>query len=614
MKTILCVRLLNWPVDRILRKSVQPRRSQQSAVGSQQERAGSGQQAAGSKSLAEGRSYQEEYPKKDGRYSLPTSPLLPAARCPLPAYSLPTSLLLPAARCLRPAPSRPLLLTRTLASRQIVVGLCDRAKAAGVRRGMTLSQARSMAGEVQHQEHQPLKDAAGLEALARWMMRFTPVVALDTPLAVGGDGAVVKLTYSGRYYNRLQTVQHKVRPDELAVAEHGLFLDLTGCERVFHGLDNLLDQIRRAVAGFGLSAQIAVGPTPGAAWANTFGDSFDSIPVVGLRLTGEILHQLHHLGIRTLGQLLKVPRDSLPARFGPLLNLRLDQLQGKVYEPLTPLRFIAPISARIDFDGPVESLEAIWLTFKKLIEQITVDLTRQGKGARLMQVTFWRAYREQLTQTIRLSRPSRDPVNLFNLLQCALESLQTEDGFLSIELNVTLAEKISDQQIPLLAHEQYAGEGELLKLIERLRLRLGERTVLRAEPVQSHMPERAWQATEWINPSAKKPSRSPTQAKPLTDPAELYLPAHRPLRLLAPIEVKVMVSPSEDDDGRPIFFREGNILHPIRHAAGPERIGCEWWLGRRHTRDYYEIEDTSGQRFWLFRVRSTRKWYRQGEF
>ncbi|HEX8524353.1 MAG TPA: hypothetical protein VF669_19010, partial [Tepidisphaeraceae bacterium] len=88
----------------------------------------------------------------------------------------------------------------------------------------------------------------------------------------------------------------------------------------------------------------------------------------------------------------------------------------------------------------------------------------------------------------------------------------------------------------------------------------------------------------------------------------------RPLQLLDPVEVNVMVSPSDDRDGRPILFRHNHNVHELRHAIGPERISGEWWRGHHKTRDYFEVEDQQGKRFWLFRVNETHKWFLHGTF
>ena len=75
-----------------------------------------------------------------------------------------------------------------------------------------------------------------------------------------------------------------------------------------------------------------------------------------------------------------------------------------------------------------------------------------------------------------------------------------------------------------------------------------------------------------------------------------------------------MVSPSHDRDGRPILFRRDGKTHEVQYAVGPERICGQWWHGRDKTRDYFDVEDAAGRRYWVFHVLETNKWYLHGEF
>jgi protein ImuB len=75
-----------------------------------------------------------------------------------------------------------------------------------------------------------------------------------------------------------------------------------------------------------------------------------------------------------------------------------------------------------------------------------------------------------------------------------------------------------------------------------------------------------------------------------------------------------MVSPSDDAEGRPVAFTHGRDVRRVIHAIGPERIAGPWWEGNDKTRDYFDVEDATGRRFWLFRVRQTGKWYLHGVF
>jgi protein ImuB len=106
---------------------------------------------------------------------------------------------------------------------------------------------------------------------------------------------------------------------------------------------------------------------------------------------------------------------------------------------------------------------------------------------------------------------------------------------------------------------------------------------------------------------------------------------HRPLTLLpAPQEIRVTVSPSEDRDGRPIQFSGGDGIdaggtgrvgrvgrgrvHRVVHWVGPERIAGQWWEGHNKTRDYFDVEDETGRRYWIFRVQESGRWFLHGMF
>ncbi|MFI5136510.1 MAG: hypothetical protein ACHQIM_01700 [Sphingobacteriales bacterium] len=54
-------------------------------------------------------------------------------------------------------------------------------------------------------------------------------------------------------------------------------------------------------------------------------------------------------------------------------------------------------------------------------------------------------------------------------------------------------------------------------------------------------------------------------------------------------------------DYPPMLFRYKGKTHQVKKADGPERIEREWWLEEGDHRDYYNVEDQDGQRYWLFR-------------
>jgi protein ImuB len=558
--------------------------------------------------------------------------------------------------------ANPLIVIQSTANRQEVIAVSDEARAFGIRVGMTLAQARALCSHVEHLEHEPDRDAVALEALARWMMRFTPVVAIGS-----GQTSANSVEPRSAVNGRLKSNSSNHQP----LTTNHLFLDLTGCERVFKGLDNILIRIESAMKRFRIGYRLAVAPTPGAAWAIAFASPFppkstirdtgvppvrvnleqkdpliwkqsararrpchdsavsipviqdpsylprilDPLPPIALRISHETALALNHLGIHTIGQLMKLPRNALPARFGDELLLRLDQALGNIPEPLVPLQPFSPIQARMDFDGAVDNLEAIWIVFKRLVTRIVAELLKRGHGAQELEVEFYRPYAVTLHKTISLSRASRDPANLFNLLRCAMEHLETDVGFLGIKLIVSRSQRVNDEQIQLLEHEEFIAETELSHLIERLRIRLGNEVLAQPALVESYVPEIAYSwhrlsaCVDRVKQSSTAVLDQPTQAKSLCHSVV------RPLHLLKmPQEIRTIVSPSDDCEGFPISFTWKGQVHRLLHTTGPERIAGQWWQGHHRTRDYFDVEDEMGERFWVFRVRETNKWYVHGEY
>jgi len=473
-------------------------------------------------------------------------------------------------------------LVETSGVKQVIVAACEDALGKGIRLGMTPTQARAIDAQISICPYQPDGDVRALRAAARWMMRFTPTVAVESP--------------------------------------DSLFLDVSGLERIMGDDRTVLQRIDEATRPLRLQIHLAIAPTPGAAWAlavygpdrcqvappERLRERLSELPMRALRLDSEAIQRLHQLGLHTIGQILKLPRPSLAARFGSSLLMRIDQAFGEMAEPLVGLQCVSPIVSDMEFEYAVESLETIWWILKQMIGQIAEPLCSRGQGARIIKATFRQAYAPSIEKIVHLARPSREPANLFNLLQLALETLEAQSGFTGIRLEIILAERLSPEQIPLIQHEQHAAQIEWDRLIERLGVRMEKGAVLFARTIQSHVPERAF---AWVEPQA-----SPPLAMRHQDTAYVRS-ARRPLSLLPlPILIGVMVSPSEDREGRPISFTYRGIVHRLPIVAGPERIGGIWWNGNDKTRDYFDVQTPTGRRFWIFRVRQTGKWYLHGIF
>lgn len=453
---------------------------------------------------------------------------------------------------------------------------------------MSLANARAIWPEVGVWESDEAGDERGLRAIARWMVRYSPVVALE-----GSDAVLV---------------------------------DLTGTQRCLGNPAEVMSRVEGEVGRWGLTVRLAVAPTGGAAWALASAgrhgavvgwgellEALSPLPVAALRIDTSSADALHRLGVTTVGALLRLPRGELPARFGAELLGRVDRVLGRVPEVLVAVGEAVRLREEVRFEEATTSLEALHAAMGVLCERLTRGLRLRGKGARRLRLWLRRAYGEAVEREVWLASASRDAARWMELLRHATESLPAgvggewggEEGFIAVELLVEQEEALSDQQTDYLGLEASVTHGAWSRLVESLSARLGSGggEVVRPRLVESYVPER----------SVGFGSDEATQRR--SDGGGEGWFGRRPVRVFdPPREVRVMVAPNDDREGRPLaVFMEGRVLR-ITHAAGPQRVGGEWWRGHFRTRDYFDAHEESGRRLWLFRVLENGRWFWQGEY
>lgn len=450
-----------------------------------------------------------------------------------------------------------------------------KARALGLTAGMTLAEARAIHPAILTDAANPAADAAALEALARYLVRYTPLVALD-----GRDG---------------------------------ILMDVTGCPHLFGGERTMLSDIKGRLARAGITACAAMAETVGAAWAlaryktdNRAGSIVDKgtsltaispLPVRALRLDDATSLMLNRLGLKSIGSITSLPRAALARRFrgNPAkavteLLEKLDQALGRRDEPISPLTPLPEWQVKQAFMEPAQHLEQVELALDALTEDLCLVLAEGERGARRLQLDAYRVDGTVQSLLVGLTRPSRDKAHMLRLFAEKLANLDAGFGFDLLTLSALESERLMPAQVGDLRQEEAHSTALLM---DRLAARLGPGAVLRLRHNASHLPERAQTVTT-------QGSRTLGADELGWDHCPTTTTAPRPLRLLPrPEPVDVL---SAVPEGAPRSFRWRRVEHRVVKAEGPERIANEWWTqADDRTRDYYRVEVTGGSRFWLFR-------------
>ena len=353
-----------------------------------------------------------------------------------------------------------------------------------------------------------------------------------------------------------------------------LLLEVQSSLGLFGPWPHLETRLREELNTLGFQHRITLAPNPAAArvLANahdglavtdteTLPDVVAALPVERIGLPREVATALARMGLRTLKQILEMPRDGLAQRFTAGVLQHIDTLFG--HQPLA-LDFHRPpdvFDARLELNFEVESHQALLFPLRRLTADLAAYLAGRDSGVQRFALHLEHRNLTDSQVPVGLLSAERDPAMLFELTRGRLENLQLPAPVLAIRLIARELPAFTPAHRELFEERpQQSLPWEQLR--ERLRARLGDDAVQGLGARYDHRPECAWQP----QPGRNEPP---------------FSTAPRPGWLLA----------------------ESKPLHEasLRILAGPERIESGWWDGSDVRRDYYLVETRAGQRGWAFR-------------
>lgn len=445
--------------------------------------------------------------------------------------------------------------------RMMITAVSPLAFSFGVETGMRAADAKAICPGLEVLDDKADRPRNLLRGLGEWCVRYSPIVAIDE---FGMDG---------------------------------LLLDVSGCTHLWGGERGYLKEIVSRLKGKGYTVRLAIADTPGAAWAvSHYGKITPLIPASGqadallnlvpdaLRLDAVVLAKLRKMGFYHIKSFIGMPRSVLRRRFGEDFLLRLAQAIGTEPEVLVPLQIPVAFSERLACLEPIKTKVGIEIAITKLLESLCGRMQSEGKGLRTGVLTGYRIDGKVVQISIGTSGATHSISHLFKLFQLKIDQIRPALG---IEFFVLDAPKVDDVEVPqeeMWSAKPGLDDQSVIRLLDRVAGKVGSQVIQRYLPATRYWPERAAFRSLSIT---EKPISAWRVDKPR--PTEL-------LKKPFPIEVMALIP-----DHPPKFFIYKGTRHIVVKADGPERIEREWWLDQGEHRDYYQVEDEQGGRYWLFR-------------
>jgi protein ImuB len=491
---------------------------------------------------------------------------------------------------------KPLILMTTTERQETVARCCAQCANCGIRPGMTVAEAKALCPAARVVLFDQSRSRQAMDLLAKWAMRFSPVVMVDRApsgrFPEGGRGGG-------------------------GVLPEGLLLDVTGETHLFGSEHLLLSEIAARLRRIGFTARLAIAPTVGGAWALArFGPhalavvgeeqlqrALESLPIGALRISPEVVAGLRQVGIDRVGHLLKIPREGLLTRFGEELLMRLDQAMGRMTEMIEPLRVADPVAVERMFEGATTQLEAVMVTVRELLEALQRELLERESGIRGVRVELKRINMPPASRELVVGRATRDAKHVWNLLRPKVEQMHLGHGVEAVMLTAYWVERIRHRQTGAweMGEMQDTHDEEYEAFLDTLVNRWGEKRVLVAHAVASHMPEAARQFRSVREKVALNEKVGPTDVLFVDRPSILLEhPERAEVTFLQP-------------DHPPTQMNWRGKLEQLANGSGPERIVTAWWGARlSSTRDYFKMQTEEGLWVWLFRELETDRWFVHG--
>jgi len=358
---------------------------------------------------------------------------------------------------------------------------------------------------------------------------------------------------------------------DVALLPQAIVLEIGRSMSLFGPWPRLAARLREDLQQLGFRHCLAAAPTPHAARmlagvadgieiadAKNLRETLQRLPVAQADLPENAASELAGMGLRTLGQVLRAPRDGLQRRFGKGLLQALDRLVGAAPDGLKRFRPPDVFDQHIEFAGEVANLSALLFPLRRLTADLAAYLAGRDGGVQRFAVKLEQRANATLVN-VELLEPLRDPEQLFELARGRLEALRLREPVLAMRVLATELPPLVPNGRDLF-DQRPAHALTMTQLRERLRARLGDSAVYRLRGTIDPRPERGQSRESDLSADAE--SRS------------------RPTWLLE----------------RPIPLRGS----PPRLLAGPERLETGWWDGGPVRRDYYVAQTAKGQRAWIF--------------
>jgi protein ImuB len=318
-----------------------------------------------------------------------------------------------------------------------------------------------------------------------------------------------------------------------------------------------------------------------------------ALPLECLAPPSTVAATLARWGLRTLGDLARLPSQEVATRLGAVGAALVRAARGEDERPLLPQTFDHLVEEAIALEHPIDTMEPLLFVLHGLVSRAIERIGLAGIGCTQMGLVLDLEDRRRDHRIVPLAAPTRDTRTLLTCLRVELESRPPRAALVRVALTAAPA-RVRTTQLGLFTPAGPAPE-ELATTLARLGALCGGDRVGSPVAVDTHRPGAAAVAPFAPTPSLPSPSDASCR---------LVIRTVRPPR---PLDVFL-------ERDVPCFVRGPDLGGRVVDLAGPWRLATDWWAGTSCVRDYYDVELTDGGIYRCFRDRRSGAWFVDGTY
>ena len=467
-----------------------------------------------------------------------------------------------------------------------------RARAAGIGPGLSVNAALALVPALKLEERNPVREAQVLKDLAEWSERFTAFISIDAPSL--------------------------------------LLLEIAGSRKLFGGIKPLRERIVRGLQSQGFNVEVAIAPTPLAAtWLARSGKracirdprnlvgKLGPLPVHCLRWPESICNSLKGMGVTSISEVLRLPRQGFAKRFSATRLLELDRALGRMPDPRINYRAAEHFVADFDLNEEESDSALLLNVCQELLMRLERFLLSRQMAVQQIEFVFFHLQIPATHLSLGCVQADRAVQHWFDLLEIKFDRLVLDAPVIAIQLRGGEGQQFSaaTDVLPFNKSERQQRNTSIAHLAERLSARIGDEAVHGVMMAAEHRPQYAWQRRSAFDEVPHCANVQGYQAH--SDVSGFLEDIRRTNSLVLKRPLWLLQKPEQlvTEQGMPCYQGRLKLLD------GPERLETGWWDDDGIARDYFIARNPGGVYLWVYRDRCKDRdrhrhcsWYLHGKF